>query len=177
MRCRCQGFVHWAVILIMTRKIISVLFLLLCQPRAGLAYQFGRDPKELLQNAGDILLEAKIQSDQVQELRKEISSLIARVDAGGQTSRCFLALAFHLIWYWAWCRDALIRLTKMASQFAAWCVKLDCMGSGWGQMRKTYVFVFLIYYVYPSSHHQSGFEGFRCRFSRLRYLRELNNCI
>ena len=71
---------------------LVIVFVLL---NVGAAYQSSRDPKDLVKNAGEVLLEARIQSDQLQELRKEISSLVARVDAGGQTSRCLLSFSCH----------------------------------------------------------------------------------
>ena len=53
-------------------------------------------PTELVENAGGFLLDANFQANQLEILKKETSILVPRLNAGGRTSRCVLALGVLL---------------------------------------------------------------------------------
>jgi len=62
----------------------------------GRCHQSRQEPNNIIKNAADFLLDAKLQADQMDGLKKQILALIPRVNAGGQKSRCVHACCFQI---------------------------------------------------------------------------------
>ena len=52
----------------------------------GAAFR-GSGPASVLEDVGNSLLDVKVQAEQADALRKEVGSLIPRINAGGRTAR------------------------------------------------------------------------------------------
>ena len=62
-------------------------FVFVLSPPVALGVQFQQKPAEAVENAADFLLDAQVQADQLEALKKEVMDLVPRVNAGGFQAR------------------------------------------------------------------------------------------
>ena len=90
-------------------------FVFVLSPPVILGIQFQQKPAEAVENAADFLLDAKVQADQLEALKKEVMDLVPRVNAGGFQARRY---SIYLLppCLATFRRDALSRLIYLASE-------------------------------------------------------------